>query len=125
MTDKLHSYTRLGIVGLLILYLANGIVYLNRQSITYDEGGHFNFGVRILKGSTSREGDPTVTNSKMPVSALNALPRAFEQLFHRHLKKTDYGQSDIIHGRYITLLVSLLIGVYVFLWSRELYGEKA
>jgi len=118
-------HPRIFVVVLLAVYLLNGIFYLQRQSITFDEGSHLDFGIRILKGSTSREGDPAVLNSKMPVSALNALPRAVEQLLHPGLKRTDQGVADILHGRYITLLVSILIGLYVYKWSRDLYGERA
>ena len=118
-------YTRYYVILLLLFYLVNGIIYLNRQSITFDEGGHLLFGVRVLRGSTSRVGEPYIMNSKMPVSALNAVPRAVEQLLHPHLKKTDNGVSDIMHGRYVTLFVSLLTGIYVFKWSREWYGDRA
>src|SRR5689334_12949334 len=110
---------------LLAFYLVNGIYYLRQTSVTFDEVGHFQFGIRILKGSTSREGEPTVLNSKMPATALNGLPRAAEQLIHPGLKKTDFGFADLHRGRYITLLVSLLTGLYVYRWSRLLYGEMA
>jgi len=118
------QYTSLFVAALLAVYLINGLFYLPRQSITYDEASHFAFGVRMLKGSTQRT-DRQDFNSKMPVSALNALPRAFEQLTDRHLKKTDDGVSDIMHGRYVTLFLSLLIGIFVFKWASELYGERA
>ncbi|MBN9380296.1 MAG: glycosyltransferase family 39 protein [Chitinophagaceae bacterium] len=122
MRSPLH--TSLFAAGLLAIYLINGLLYLPRQSITYDEISHLNFGVRVLKGSTQRT-DRREFNSKMPVSALNALPRAFEQLRNRGLQKTDNGVSDVMHGRYITLFISLLIGVFVFKWASELYGERA
>src|SRR5882672_6515702 len=113
MTSSL--YTRLLPALLLIAYLVNGVFYLQRQSITWDEPSHMSFGVRILKGSTQRTDRPDF-NSKMPVSALNALPRALEQLFNKHLKKADDGVSDILHGRYVTLFISLFIGIFVFKW---------
>jgi len=28
-----------------------------------------------------------------------------------------------MHGRYMTLLVCLLIGIYIYKWSKELFGE--
>lgn len=120
---KSSSYILVSI--LFIIYLFNGLFYLRQQSPAYDEYGHLNFGIRIIRGNTSRSGDPTILNSKMPVSALNALPRAFEQLLVSGLKKTDNGFSDLMHGRYVTLLLSILTGLYVYWWSRDLYGEKA
>lgn len=118
------NYMRMLPALLLFTYLVNGIFYLQQQSITSDEPDHMSFGVRMLKGSTQRTDRPEF-NSKMPVSALNALPRAFEQLLNRHLKKTDDGVSDIINGRYVTLFFSILIGVFVFKWAKELYGKRA
>lgn len=63
--------------------------------------------------------------STMPISALNAIPRAVEQVLHPGLVKNDWGISDAIHGRYITLLICVLIGYFIFKWSKELFGEKA
>lgn len=78
----------------------------------------------MLKGNPSRV-NPEKDNSKMPVSVLNALPRAIEQYFNPKLVKNDNGVSDILMGRYITLFFSLLIILLVFTWSRELYGINA
>jgi Dolichyl-phosphate-mannose-protein mannosyltransferase len=111
------------VVFLFSLYLANGLYSLGRQSLIYDEQDHLRFGVHLLKGNVQRYNIGLY--SKMPVSVLNTLPRIFEQLLHPGLKKTDNGDEDVFHGRYITFLVSLLIGVYVLKWSTELYGEKA
>ncbi len=61
----------------------------------------------------------------MPITALNTLPRIIEQTIHPGLKKNDNGASDIINGRYITLLLSIFIGVYILVWAKELYGEAA
>ena len=124
MSSRPSAYTSLIAASLLVIYLVNGLISIPRYSITYDEGGHLDFGIRMLKGSTQRT-DRQEFNSKMPVSALNALPRAVEQLLHPGLKKSDDGLSDIMHGRYVTLFISLLIGVFVFKWARELYGEHA
>lgn len=112
------------LILLLLAYLINGLLYMQKQSITFDEMDHLAFGVRILKGNTERT-DNELFNSKMPVSALNALPRAFEQLLNRQLKRKDNGAADVISGRYVTLFISLLIGLYVFKWAKELYGEPA
>ena len=109
---------------LFVVYLVNGLFYMWRQSVTWDEPGHMSFGIRMLKGSTQRADRPNF-NSKMPVSALNALPRAFEQLLDKNLKKTDDGISDIMHGRYVTFFFSVFVGFIVFKWARELYGPQA
>lgn len=109
---------------LFLIFLVNGLIYIPRQSITYDEGNHYNYASRFVKGSPEKI-KPYDDASTMPFSALNTIPRIIEQLFNRTLKKTDNGKEDIINGRYVTLLISLLIGWYVYRWSRDLYGENA
>lgn len=109
---------------LTVLYLINGICSINALSITADEGSHLAFGIKMLKGDPART-NPEKDNSKMPVSVLNTIPRAVEQIFIKSLSKNDYGISDTIKGRYITLLFSVLIIFLVFTWSRKLYGINA
>jgi len=109
---------------LVLVYLINGICSINAISVTFDEGAHFSYGIRILKGQPARVNQEN-DNSKMPISALNALPRAVEQVFSKNLVKEDGGVSDITKGRYLTLLFSVLIILLVFMWSRDLYGNNA
>jgi len=109
---------------LILLYLINGICSINALSITADEGSHLAFGIKMLKGDPART-NPEKDNSKMPVSVLNAIPRAIEQFFHKDLVKNDYGVSDTIKGRYITLFFSVLIILLVFDWAKRLYGTNA
>jgi hypothetical protein len=52
------------------------------------------------------------------------LPRAFEQLCHPGLKRTD-SFIDVIRGRYISLLVSMILALVIYHWSGLLYGKKA
>ena len=109
---------------LIVLYLLNGICSINATSVTADEGSHLNFAIKMLKGNPDRT-NPVADNSKMPISVINTLPRLTQQITTNDLKKTDNGISDIIHGRYITLLFSVLIIILVFTWSRRLYGINA
>ena len=113
------------LLGLIIaFYLFNGTVYIRSQSITSDEGSFVDYAIRYLKGSPERI-YPITDNSKMPVSAINLLPRAIEQLLHGSVTKNDWGRSDIIHGRFVTLIISTLTILLVFLWGKELYGVWA
>ncbi|HEY5774223.1 MAG TPA: hypothetical protein VIS75_16410, partial [Chitinophagaceae bacterium] len=92
---------------LFAVYLINGLVAIPCNSVTYDEMDHWSYGKRILKGQTQKVfiyDDATA----MPITGVNAIPRAVEQLLDRKLSKTDGGLSDIMHGRYMTLLVCLL-----------------
>lgn len=112
------------ILGIIIFfYLLNGIAYLRIQSQTFDEGSFLFYAARFVKGHPERiyPGD----NSKLPVTVINLIPRAVSQLFHPGLKKTDYGHSDVMMGRYMTLLFSVMTILLVFRWSKTLYGEWA
>jgi len=121
-TNK-HSLTL--VLGILVcFYLINGISYLQYQTITSDEASFYNYAVRFLKGQPERI-YPDVDNSKMPVCVLNTLPRIAEQLSQPEKVKEDGGVSDIMHGRYITLIISVFTLLYVFKWAHDLYGERA
>lgn len=110
-------------LGLIIgFYVFNGIYYLQTQSLTYDEGPFYYYAVRYLKGQPERI-NPVSDNSKTPIIALNTLPRIVEELFGGKKTKTDYGFSDVFAGRYISLFASLFIILFVFQWSKELYGK--
>jgi len=115
----LHFYL---VLVLFAVYLINGFIAIPRNSVTYDEMDHWSYGKRILKGQTQKVyiyDDATA----MPITGVNAIPRAVEQVLNSKLSKTDGGFSDIMHGRYVTLLVCLLIGIYIYKWSKELFGE--
>jgi 4-amino-4-deoxy-L-arabinose transferase-like glycosyltransferase len=61
----------------------------------------------------------------MPVTIINVIPRAVQQILYPGLKKNDWGGSDILLGRYVTLLVSTLIILLVYRWAKLLYGIPA
>jgi hypothetical protein len=109
---------------LFAVYLINGLVAIPCNSVTYDEMDHWSYGKRILKLQPQKI-YPYDDGTDMPIYGLNALPRAVEQLINPSLSKTDGGFSDIMHGRYVTLLICLLIGVYIYKWSKELFGKWA
>ena len=110
----------------LLLLVLRGLllgVNVDSFSITADENAHYKYGVRCLKGKPARI-DPLSDDSKMPLSALNTLPRAIEQVLHPSLKRDDGGVRDIKNGRYITILLSTLIGWLIWLWANALWGAR-
>ena len=121
ISNRLYSSLR---ILLFAVYFINGIIVINLNSVASDETDHMYYGLRMLKGQPQKI-NPYEDGSTMPVSALNALPRAVEQILHPGLTKTDGGISDAIHGRYITLLICVLAGIFVYSWSKEMFGEKA
>jgi len=109
---------------LFAIYFLNGIAMIPRLSVTGDEGDHLQYAMRFAKMHPEKI-RPFDDASTMPISVVNTFPRAAQQLIHPNLKKTDGGVSDIVAGRYMTLLVAALIGFYILLFTSELFGKKA
>ncbi len=117
----IHFYL---VIALLAVYIINGLIAIPGNSVTFDEMDHWSYGKRILMMKPQKI-YPYDDASAMPVSGLNALPRAAEQLLSPGLMKTDGGFSDIIHGRYVTFILCLLTGLLIYRWSKEMFGETA
>ena len=116
----IHFYL---VLGLFAVYLINGLVAIPKNSVTYDEMDNWSYGKRILMRKTDKV-YPFEDAGVMPICGLNALPRAVQQLANPGLLKTDGGFSDIDNGRYVTLIVCLLTGFFIYRWSKELFGEN-
>jgi len=111
------------IISLLILGYACIQSYCIQQlTINYDEGLFAYYGATILKLQGNK--DIVKFDSKLPITALNMLPRAVEQLFHPGLKRPD-SYIDIMRGRYISLLATIILALVIYHWSGLLYGKKA
>lgn len=111
------------VLALFAVYFVNGLIAIPKNSVTYDEMDHWSYGKRILMRKTEKvfQYDDA---SAMPITGLNAIPRAFQQLKNPDLLKTDGGFSDIMNGRYVTLIVCLLTGFFIYTWSKQLFGEN-
>ena len=116
----MHFYL---VIALFAAYFINGLIAIPRNSVTYDEMDHWSYGKRILMRETDKI-YPFDDASAMPISGINAIPRAVQQLNNPGLLKTDGGFSDIMNGRYVTLIVCLLTGFFIYSWSKQLFGEK-
>lgn len=92
---------------------------MGSASPTTDEPGHYRYGHRILRGVAARWDD-----SKMPVSALNALPCFLAEKSGSPLKDADEfaGPCDWTLARTPTLLGGLALGLAIAAWSRSLFG---
>jgi Dolichyl-phosphate-mannose-protein mannosyltransferase len=91
---------------------------LRHMTLTNDESAHYRYGWQILNRDSTRFDD-----SKMPFSALNALPRLAAEMLHpgslaRRLKTVQF-------GRYATVLSGMLLGWLIFRWALALYGAAA
>jgi hypothetical protein len=91
---------------------------LRHMTLTKDEDAHYRYGWQILNRDSTRFDD-----SKMPFSALNALPRLAAEMLRpgsltRRLETVQF-------GRYVTVLSGMLLGWLVFRWTLALYGAAA
>lgn len=106
----------------MVLYVCIQSYSLQQLTTGYDEGLFAYYGATILKWQGNK--DIVKFDSKLPITALNMLPRAVEQLFHPGLTKPD-ASIDIMRGRYVSLLAAVLLALLVYNWSAELYGQPA
>ena len=97
------------------------------MTITSDEIVHLNYGMKILRFDSSRVDIFDV--SKMPFSIFNAVPYIFAKNIlnwaGNNLEENIQNHIALLAGRSVTILFSLLLGVYVFKWSKEMYGISA
>ncbi len=104
------------IVGLLLVMIAAfDVLSVRHKSRTYDEFGHLRYGWAVLHGHTDRLDD-----SKMPVTALNALGVLLSQRVLPDPELDVAGQVRI--ARLVTVLFAVLLGAIVFSWSHRVYG---
>ncbi len=105
----------LGLLAVLGLVQATS---LRHKSLTYDAPEHLRYGLEILHGDATRFDD-----SKMPVSAWNALPARIGEALAPGALRTFLERPGT--ARYPTILASLALAWLVFRWARELYGLRA
>ncbi len=108
-----------GIAGVLDTIVAS------RMSSTPDEGAHVEYGRRVLHGRPVR--DRIFFNSKMPISALNAIPEFAAERLEAH--QVLPGAAARLHNPKVARAASvvglLALNVLVCLWARALYGPAA
>jgi len=115
---RIHWIWLLIFLGGIFLLEVNSI---RHKTFTADEEDHYGYGwnILMLNADSRIEGNGTL----MPFNSMNALPR----LIGRHLSTGRLHDflTDMMTGRLITMLFSLLLAFYVFKWSMELYGIHA
>jgi 4-amino-4-deoxy-L-arabinose transferase-like glycosyltransferase len=109
----------IGLAGLLDTVVAA------RMGRTPDEGAHVEYGRRVLRGEPIR--DRIYLDSKMPVSALNAIPAVVgERLEARQLLPGAAARlQEWKVARAASVLGLILLNVLVYRWAAALYGTAA
>ncbi|MCJ7432431.1 MAG: hypothetical protein MUO77_02985, partial [Anaerolineales bacterium] len=92
---------------IIILFIGFVSVVAQEKSLMADEAKHFKYGMNILNGDSDRFDD-----SKMPVSALNALPAKFASFLPDGQLKIYL--EKIFMARLVTILFSALAAYMVF-----------
>lgn len=120
LSDYKHEARARWIIPILVLtaYFGLSLMSMRHKTITYDEDAHLRYGRRILAGNSDRFDD-----SKMPVSALNAIPQAVAPSIP--LSALQYVLGKFVAARLATLIGSLFLGYLCFRWSKQLYGYVA
>ncbi len=105
----------------LVLIVILNIIGLRHKQLTYDEGNHYRYGQNILNLDSNRFDD-----SKMPFSALNALPhKIWTWIEPWKWTRFLHFLEKMRTGRYITVFFSVFTAWILFRWARELYGYPA
>jgi tetratricopeptide (TPR) repeat protein len=120
------SVPRLGLrqrllVGLLLAAsVAVNALCLPALSPTYDEPMHYRYGSNVLRGNAAR-----IDNSKMPVSALNAIPARLGLAPEPFEGPPAERARGLLAARLVTVLFWTMASLLVGAWARELYGDRA
>ena len=112
-------WPKIVIAALGLAFFLLGLRTIAASSPTTDEPGHYRYGHRILRGVAARWDD-----SKMPVSALNALPCFASEKLGSPVHDVDEmaGPCDWTLARVPTLFGGLILGLAIASWSRALFG---
>ena len=108
-------------IALLILvsiHIILSIINTQYKDANGDEHGHLSYAARCVRGNAERISK--WDDSKTSVMAVALIPRIFSQLMNPGLKKTDGGKSDIMNGRYVVLICSIVLLIYLWLLLKKL-----
>lgn len=103
------------LIPFLIIFVLNFSSVLREFSQTADEDKHYLYGEKIISGDSTRFDD-----SKMPVTALNAIPKRIASLLEPG--KVSQVLSKFYAARSVTILFSCLLAFLVFHWAQQLFG---
>jgi hypothetical protein len=108
---------------LLIIYVIIQSYCIYQLSPNIDETTFAEYGRTLLRGEADK--DIVSYDSKLPITVLNAIPRAVEQVLNPGLVKNDWGIEDLMRGRFISLFITVLLALLIYQWTKELYGKQA
>jgi hypothetical protein len=106
-----------------LLFLLH-ITSLRHKGLTTDEPVHYQYGDRVLHSSPRRSG--VLDSSTMPFSSLHATTSQLLAIIGNTsgFSVDTSWVAQIKRGRYATIILSLFLALYVFVWSYQLYGRQ-
>ena len=116
---------------LCFLSLSIGSLFLPlRKTLTYDEHPYYESGEVALSMFSEEQGERGLRERNiMPANILHPL---FSQKIGQSIPNSIIPRSfkeslagKVFLGKTATIFVSLILAIYVFFWSRSIYGEKA
>lgn len=113
--QKLMSASNAPFVGacaILVLFSTICLVSMVNLTKTYDEPDYFDFGLKALTGDIR-----SVNMQRSPITALNSL---FGLVLGGYSSRLDF--ASLYTARTATVIAGVLLGCYVMVWSRRLYG---
>ena len=115
---------RAAVACLLAIFFGLSLSSVWHKTLTADEPFHHRYGRQILGFDATR-----FDNSKMPISAWNAIPCRIGESLGGSFPDGGKGIGRLLchrtSARLMTTLVALVLGVYIHRWSRLLYGPRA
>jgi hypothetical protein len=133
----LRKYSFLPVLVLLTVFVFLSVSSLAQKSATFDETNHLVRGLYPLsgKGYTLNKEHPPLVNflQGLPVYFTTEIefPTAKSDMhpfFHYSRKvlwsETNDAKTMVFQARLVTVFLSVLLGMLIFWWARELYGYK-
>lgn len=95
------------------------------KSAVWDEPRHFYTGLRYLLNTPLPGG--VLSSLSPPLEAINILPSLLIARFLKinFIKDINYFYDYIFCSRIVTAIYSLILGLFVYRWSRQLYAKNA
>lgn len=112
-------------LAIAVLGVIINIVVATSMAPTTDEHVHVAYGSAILRGTPDKSF--VLFDSKMPVSAFNALPRSIGDHFRSHGKYPGLANVllDARTPRYATIAAAFCLSLAVFIYAESLFGRTA
>ena len=138
---RLSAKRQLAVALLVASLIVQCTLSMAHKNLTYDEPGHIGGGYAYLKYGEFRVGGLSSMEHPPLVRSISALPAIFmkgagitrsfvSQSSHFSLgNKLVYGNEDetaavIFYSRLTIIFLSVILGLYVFSWSNQLFGAN-